>query len=75
MAAVGFVFVDAGTGRKMTTDQDLIKLLAMIKDIALSPYPFTSEDRCDPGLCLALGRISGGAMKAISDWETEHGNS
>ncbi len=64
-------------------DEKLLKLLSVIKTIALVPYPFSAgspidgalsrmvarDAKVDPSLVLALGTIAGIADKAMRDYE------
>jgi hypothetical protein len=41
------------------SDNDLLRLLAEIKTLALSPYPFPDDEEYELRLVLALGQIAG----------------
>jgi hypothetical protein len=41
------------------SDNDLLRLLAEIKTLALSPYPFPDDEEHELRLVLALGQIAG----------------
>lgn len=50
----------------MTNDQ-LVKTLTIIRDLAMLPYPFTSDEPRDEKLVLILGQIAGTAAEAVDD--------
>lgn len=51
-------------------DDDLICLLASIKDMALTPYPYTAEGAAlDPDLLITLSEIAGKASGALSRYQ------
>lgn len=51
------------------SDEQIIRILKVIRGLALLPYPFPDDGANDPSLALALGEIAGRATRAISDHE------
>jgi hypothetical protein len=57
----------------MLRDEEHLKLLRAIADLGLIGYPYQEDDPgSDPMLIMALGVISGTAMKAIADYHERH---
>jgi hypothetical protein len=56
-------------------DQEHLKLLRAIADLATIGYPYQEDDpAADPMLILALGMIAGKALKAIADYHERRHN-
>jgi hypothetical protein len=51
------------------TDREAVRLLRVIKDIALCGYPYPEGVVLDDRLALALGKIAGIVDKAVTDYE------
>jgi hypothetical protein len=47
------------------SDNDLLRRLAEIEEMALEPYPFPDDEQRDPRLLFALGKIAGIAGAAV----------
>lgn len=55
------------------TNDDLIRLLTEVRDLALSLYPFTATDGpLDDHLCKALGQVAGLCDKNIENYRRRH---
>ena len=51
------------------TNQDLLRQLQTLAQIALREYPFPEDADLDTDLILTLGQIAGMATKAVEDYE------
>lgn len=52
------------------TERDTIRLLRVIRDLAMLPYPYPGgTPKIDGNLLLALGQIAGLASKALGEFD------
>jgi hypothetical protein len=51
------------------TDQEIVRLLQCIRNLAMLSYPYPAHSSNDDALCFALGQIAGIASKALAAHE------